>query len=127
MKELLKKKPVQFAFCGLSLLLGAYSIHGFVGLVHQTHTRYVEHDFIAAMHQLQQSPAGIERVETFIKQLKAIDTDYAPDDVKRGLHDYISSLQQSVEALQAGRDTRPYDKAIADSKERLIAACKKYE
>ncbi|HKI70324.1 MAG TPA: hypothetical protein VKA67_12085 [Verrucomicrobiae bacterium] len=126
-KNLFKRKPVQIAYCVVCSIFIVYFVHGFVDLVHQAHARYVEEDFAAAVDKLEKSPPGIPRVETFIANLKAIDTTYAPADVKQALHDYISALQKSFDALKAGRDTKPYDKAIAEARQRLIKSVEKCE
>jgi hypothetical protein len=125
MSALLKRKSVQIGFLIFSVLLGAWSIYGFIGLVRQTHTRALEREFAAAVDQLEKSPPGIQRGETFIQTLKKIDPGYAPVEVKTALRDYIAALQQSLEALKAGRDTAQYDPAIAEARLRLIASVKK--
>ena len=125
--ELFKRRSVQVAFCVLSLLFAAYSVYGLVGLARQAHTRALEREFAAAVKQLEKSPPGIERSETFVNTLKKIDPGYAPPEVKNALHDYIAALQQSLDALKAGRDTAQFDSAIATTRERLIASVRKYD
>ena len=127
LKELSKRKSVQAAFGVFSIVLAVYSIHGFIGLVRQTHTRALEREFAAAVNRLEKSPPGIERAETFVSTLKKIDPGYAPPDVKTALQDYIAAFQQSLDALKAGRDTAQYDPAIAEARERLIASVRKYD
>jgi len=127
MKEFLKTKSGRVVFGVLCVCFSTWCVHGFVQQVRTAHTHYVEQDFIAAMHQLQQSPPGMARVDTFLKQLRAIDTHYAPAEVQQGLHDYISALQQSMDAVKSGGDDKRLDDEVAASKDRLIAACKKYE
>ena len=119
-----KRKPVRVAFCIFSVLFSAYCLYGFIGLIHQTHTRAVEREFSAAVDELQKSPPGIERAEVFLKRLKAIDPGYAPAAVKQALRDYISAMEQELDALKAGQDTKRYDAAVADAKQRLIACVK---
>jgi hypothetical protein len=123
----MKKKSIQVLILVASLLLGAFSIHGFIGLVRQTHTRALERDFGAAVDKLQKSPPGVERAETFVQTLKAIDPGYAPAEIKQALHDYVAALEQSLAALKAGRDTTQYDPAIAEARERLIACVQKFD
>jgi len=123
--DIFKRKSVQIAFCIFSVVFSIYCIYGFVDLVRQTHTRAVARDFSAAVDELQKSPPGIQRAEVFLKRLKAIDPGYAPAEVKQALHDYISAQEQGLEALKAGRDTKQYDAAVADAKQRLIACVRK--
>lgn len=124
----MKNKPFVIALVLIaSIALGAFSIHGFIGLVRQTHTRGVESQFGAAVAQLEKSPPGIERAEKFVQTLKRIDPGYAPDEVKQGLKDYISAFEQGLVELRAGRDTKPFDDKIAEARERLLQSVKKYE
>lgn len=127
MNALLKRKSVRIVLCVASVLFGAYSIYGFVGLVRQTHTRALEREFASAVEQLQKSPPGIQRAETFVQTLRALDPGYAPSEVKTALHDYITASQQSIDALKAGRDTTQYDPAIAEARQRLIEYVRKYD
>ena len=127
LQDLFRHKSVQVVFCVVSTLVLAYFVYAWVGFIRQTHTRYISHDFVAASDELQKSPPGLERAETFLKRLKAIHTDYAPPAVKQALQDYISSLDQSLVSLKAGQATTPYDSAMADAKRRLIEAVRENE
>ena len=127
LNELLKHKPARIAFGVVCILFSAYCIHGFVDLVHQTHARAVMREYVAAFKESQKTPPGIERAEFFVKRLKAIDPGYAPADVKDALHDYINAIEQGLDALKAGRDTKPYDDAMANAKERLVECAKKWD
>ena len=127
MKELFKRKSVQVTIGVFSIVLAVSSVHGFIGLVRQTHTRALEREFAAAMNQWEKSAPGVERAQTFVNTLKKIDPGYAPAEVKKALQDYIAALQQSLDALKAGRDTAQFDPAIAEARERLIASVKKYD
>jgi hypothetical protein len=111
-------------FIIFSVLLGVYSIYGFVNLGRQAHTRALERELAAANKQLEKSPPGVERAETYVQALKKIRPGWAPDEVKTALNDYIAALQEGLEALKAGRDTTQYDPAIAKARERLIASLK---
>jgi hypothetical protein len=126
LKQLFKRKSARIGFSIFCILFSAWTIHGFIDLIHQTHTRGVQEKFSAAVDELQKSPPGIERAEVFLKRLKAIDPGYAPREVKSALHDYISAMEQGMEALKSGRDTAQYDAAVADARQRLITAIKKY-
>jgi hypothetical protein len=126
-KNLLKRKSARIAFAIFSILFSVYCIHGFVVLVRQMHTRDVAAEFVAANDQLQKSPPGVARAELFVKRLKAIDVEYAPPEMKQALQDYISGMEQGLEAMKAGRNTSQYDAEVADAKQRMIACVKKYD
>ena len=123
--EFFKRKPVQIAICVFSMLCCAYFIYGFVGLVRQTHARAVGREFAAAASELKKSPAGIQSAGVFLKRLKAIGPGYFPPEVKQALHDYISAMEQGLDALKEGKDTSQYDAAVADAKQRLITGVEK--
>jgi hypothetical protein len=123
----MKKKSKLILLLILSALVAIFCMQGFVGIVHQKHTRVVERDFGAALHQLQDSPAGVQRVETFVARLKAINTGSAPTEVKQALQGYVAAVEQSVDAAKAGRDPAPYDPAIAQAKQKLTDSVREYD
>jgi len=113
------KKSTRILVMILSLLIAVFCIQVFVGFVHQACTRTVEAGFGAALHQLQESPPGPQRARAFVARLKAINTDHAPTEVKQALQDYIAAVERSLDALTAGRNSAPYDRAIAAASQRL--------
>ena len=123
----MKKKSTLLLLLILSALIAVFCIQGFMGIVHQRRTRTVEGDFGAALHQLQESPPGVQRVETFVTRLKAIETGYAPAEVKQALQVYVAAVEQSVDAAKAGRDTAPYDPVIAEAKQKLVDSVRDYD
>lgn len=123
--ELLKKKSGQVGFLIFSILLGAWSIYGIAGLARESHTRALKQNLSAAMDELEKSPPGIQRAEAFLKKLRAIDPGYAPAEVKQALHDYISALEQALNAWKAGQTTERYDVDIEAAKKRLIDGLQK--
>ena len=127
MRALMKKKSTLVLLLILSALIAVFCIQGFTGIVHARRTRVVERDFGAALHQLQESPPGVQRVETFVAKLKAIETGYAPTEVKQALQNYVAAVEQSVDAAKAGRDTAPYDPAIAQAKQKLVDSVREYD
>ena len=90
------------------------------------HVKYVSREFGAAVDQLKKSDPGVERAEVFVGRLRQIDMDGVPADVKQALQDYISALQQSIDALKAGHDTDRLDAPIAQAKQRLVTCIQKY-
>lgn len=126
-KEMLNTRWGKIVFFIFSLSLGVYSFFGMRDLVRQTHTRAVEKEFTAAVVEMQKSPPGLERAETFLKKIKSIDPGLSPPEVKDALKDYISTIENGLDAIKAGRSTEHYDKAMADAKQRLVAAFKKWE
>ena len=83
-------------------------------------TRAVATQFGYAIYQIQQAPPGIERVEAFLGRLRAIDSTRTPPEVQQALHDYIAAIEPSIQAARSGRSIAPYDRAIAQAKQRLV-------
>jgi hypothetical protein len=124
---MLKKKSTRILLPILFIVLAVFCAHVFLGAVRQTRTSAVERDFVAALAQLQNSPPGFGRVETFAARLRAIDTNHAPGEVKQALQNYVSAIQQSVNAAKAGHDIAPYDAAIAEARQRFADAAREYD
>jgi len=127
LNKLFKRKSVQVAFLIGSILLCVTSIRGFIDMTRQTHTRAVQREFSKAVDELEKSPPGNERAQVFLKRLKAIDPGYASVEVKTALHDYVSSMEKGLDALNSGTNTAAYDAAIADARQRFITAIKKFD
>ena len=96
-------------------------------MIRQQHARYVEEDFVAATSDLQKSPPGIERAERFVQRLKAINTEYAPAEVKRALAEYATTMDQAITTAKHGNGATQYNQAIAQKKQALIEAIKQGE
>jgi hypothetical protein len=124
---MLTKKSTRILLPILFIVLAVFCAQGFIGMARQTHTSAVERDFVAALAQLQNSPPGIARVETFVARLRAIDANRAPVEVKQALQNYVSAIQQSVSAARAGHDIAPYDVAIAEARQRFVDAVREYD
>jgi hypothetical protein len=125
--RLFKQKSVQLLVALAAIAFSVFCVRDFIGMVRRTHARAVQREFVAAVQRLQDSPPGVERVDNFVRGLKAIDPSYAPEDVKVALRDYTEALDQSLNALKAGRDAAIYDPAIAHAKEKLIESIAKYD
>jgi hypothetical protein len=124
---MLKKKSTRILLPILFIVLAVFCAQGFIGAVRQTRTSAVERDFVAALAQLQNSPPGIERVETFVARLRAIDTNHAPVEVKQALENYASAIQQSVNGAKAGHGFASNDAAIAEARQRFVDAAHEYD
>ena len=81
----------------------------------------------AALQEAEQVPPGLETAEKYLSRLKVIDTGYAPDDLKQALADYVSALEQSIDAAKAHRDTAPFDQRMDEAKQRIVAIVKRYD
>jgi len=122
------KKKLLLAVAGLLVLLySVYCISDFVRMAHQGPTRELARKLAAVTNGLEQSPIGLPRAEEFLRRLKAVDARSAPAEVQSALHDYISAMEGGLDAMRAGRDSHSYDAPMAESKERLGRALKKYE
>jgi hypothetical protein len=104
-----------------------FVVSSYTGAVQQNRTRAVAAQFGHAMHELQQSPPGIPRVESFLGRLKAIDATKAAPEVRQALTDYIAAVEPSLEAARNGRTIAPYDQAIMLAKQRLVDAVRENE
>ena len=127
MPALLQKKASQVVLLVFSLGLAVFCIHGFIGMVRQTHTRAVERDWDAALRESGKVPAGLGRAEDLLARLKRIDPGYAPDELKQAITDYIAALKGAIDAAKAGRDTASYDEAMNQARDKLITTAKKYD
>ena len=80
----------------------------------------------AAADQLSKGPPGMERYRNFIGSLKVLasHTD-TPPDLKQALNDYITSTEEGVDAMQAGRDLKPYNDRMTDAKKRILTLLEK--
>lgn len=84
----------------------------------------VAKDFAATLRESDKVPPGFGRAEDLLVRLKAIDISKAPEDMKRGVTDYIAALEGAIEAAKAGRETKSYDDAMTQAKQRIIAGAK---
>ena len=123
----MKKKSTLILLLILSVLVAVFCTQAFMGIIHQRRIRTVERDFGAALHQLQDSPPGVQRVETFVARLKAINTGHAPAEVKEALQNYVAAVEQSIDAAKAGHNTATYDPAIAEAKQKLADSVREYD
>jgi hypothetical protein len=117
----------RFFYLIFAVLLGLYSVWGFVNLVHQRHTDLLEKDFVSVVEEWKKSPPGIQREERYLARLKALDTSYTPAEVKAALNAYISAYAAALIAVKEGRAVQANDVAIENAKQRLIAAVKRNE
>ena len=124
---MLKKKSTRILLPILFIVLTVFCAQVFFGAVRQTSTSAVERDFVAALAQLDKSPPGIGRVETFVAKLRAIDTNHAPVEVKKALQNYASAIQQSVSAAKAGHGVASNDAAIAEARQAFVDAVREYD
>src|SRR3954453_17399093 len=99
MRGLLKTKLGRIGFLGLVIASGVFSVYGFIGLVRRTHVRFVDEDLGKAWTESQKLPPGFERGEDFLRRLKAIDTNYLPQEMKQALFDYIAAYERGLIAM----------------------------
>lgn len=107
--------------------MAVFWIRGFIGMVRQTHTRAVARDWGAAIEQSQKVPPGFGRADDLLARLKAIDTGYAPVELKQAISDYILALQNSIDAAKADRDTATFDKAMNEAKQKMVTIARQYD
>ncbi len=127
MHALLPKKSTLVLLLVLCAVFAFFVWKSYKGALQQNRTRSVATAFGFAMHELQQTPPGIQRVEAFLGRLKAIDTKSASPEVQKALGDYIAAVEPSLEAVRSGRPSEPYDPGMAQAKQRLIDAVRENE
>jgi hypothetical protein len=123
----LRKKSTLVLLFILGVVFAWFVVKTYSGAVEQNATRAVAAKFGFAMSELQKTPPGIARVETFLVRLKAIDTTRAAPEVRQTLRDYIAALEPSLNAARHGQSIAPYDQAIARAKQRLVDAVRESE
>jgi Xaa-Pro aminopeptidase len=122
-----KTKSGRVALLLLSTVVAIGSIYVFAQLVRQTHVRFIDQDLGAAWTESQKLPEGFVRGEDYLRRLKSIKTAYAPAEMKQALFDYIAAYEKGLIAMEAGRDAPEQSKAMAEAKERMLAAELKYQ
>jgi hypothetical protein len=105
----------------------AFVVFGFIHQIRQTHARAVDREWHSALDASKKLPLGIERADDFLARLKRIDLNYAPDEFKRAIADFIAALEADINALKAGQDIAPYDKALAQAQGNLVVVSSKYD
>jgi hypothetical protein len=122
-----QKKLTILAASIASAAFTSWSIYDFAHLVQRRDTARIVSDISTVQKEIEQQPPGVERGEAFIRRLKAINTRHAPGEVKQMLKAYIEAMEQAVSAVKAQQDPLPFDRAIADRKNALIAAINKHK
>jgi len=125
-EHVFQKRFLKAVIIGAILLFLTSSVYCWVKIVSMTRTRQVSRDLYSVVDQVARKPPTIERATEFIQKLRAINTDYAPAEVKRALKDYINAAEQSLQAWKAGQNTKIYDQKIQEQNQILQASLKKY-
>ena len=123
---LLKRKPVMVLAAIASVCFSVYCIVDFASIARNSHTQGLLHDMNAIMSDVEKLPPGIPRAEEMLRRTEALDPGLAPAEVKQALRDYTAALKGGLQAMKAGRETKQYDAAMADAKQRLADCFRKY-
>lgn len=126
-ETLLKRKSVAYTLAFFSLCFTAYCIHDFAHMARGVHARGLLHDMNGIMQQVNKMPPGVARGEEMARRLRALDTWLVPEEIKQALRDYTDALAGSIEAVKAGRDSKQFDTAMAQAKQRLADGFRKYQ
>jgi hypothetical protein len=124
---LLKCTLIRVLLFIVSTAVIAFVVFGFIHQIRQTHARAVDREWHSALDASKKLPLGIERADDFLARLKRIDLNYAPDEFKRAIADFIAALEADINALKAGQDIAPYDKALAQAQGNLVVVSSKYD
>jgi hypothetical protein len=87
----------------------------------------IDHEFHVVANQLKDKPGSVERSEEFVQRCKAINTYFAPPEVKNALNDYIAAVEQSTLAIKAGRDSVIFHQKTSEQYQKLKSTFAKYE
>ena len=120
MRALFRKRSTWVLLLILCAVFAWFVVRSYRGAVQQNGTRAVAALFGHAIYEIQQAPPGIQRVETFLGRLKAIDSKKSPPEVQQALRNYIAAIEPSLQAARTGHSIAPYDHAIAQAKQRLV-------
>jgi hypothetical protein len=123
---LLKRKPVRILAAVAAVCFCLYCVLDFASIARNSATQGVLSDMNAIMNDAQKLPPGIPRAEVLVRRLKALDPGLAPAEVKQALRDYTATLEGSLEAAKAGRETTQFDAPMAEAKQRLADCFRKY-
>jgi hypothetical protein len=121
--ELVKRTP----FLILLSVVFICSTYYFIFLSPQARVHRVGRDYLAAIQQLNQSPPGIQRAQTFIQRVRAISAEPAPPEIQQDLRDYADALDRALQDYRNVSDTKADDQKTDDIKAKLVADIKKYE
>ena len=124
---LLKCALIRVLLFIVSTAVIAFVVFGFIHQIRRTHARAVDREWHSALDAPKKLPRGIERADDFLARLKRIDLNYAPDEFKRAIADFIAALEADINALKAGQDIAPYDKALAQAQGNLVVVSSKYD
>ncbi len=123
---LLKRKPIMVLAAVAVVCYSIYCILDFSSIARNSHTQGLLRDMNAIMDDVQKLPPGLPRAEELVRRLKALDPGLAPAECKQALRDYTAALEDSLDAMKAGRPPTESDSRMADAKQRLADCFRKY-
>ena len=98
------------------IVLGAISgIYPFVHGFRESQVERVIRAAGAAFTEADKVPPGLGRGEETLRRLKAIDSGYAPADLKQALSDYTGAYERMLISLKAGRDPSAESKPMSEA------------
>jgi len=110
----------------LALISGITAILSLVREAEQNGARAVIESIEQARQRLENSAPGIARAESFVSDLRSIDTTKAPSDLKDALNSYIESVEGGLMGWQPGESSAEADARIGRAHQDLKAAVLKY-
>jgi hypothetical protein len=106
------------------LLFGLFGWGGFGAVLS---VRKMDRQLMDAQQATASRPLGDERAAEYIRRLNAVDSDNAPPEVQKALEDYISSMEQALEASEAHQDLEPFKKVCIRNGQELSVELNKYQ
>jgi hypothetical protein len=104
------KYIVTFILIPLCLAGGLWSLRS----LKQDHGAHgISEQIAAARESAERMPPGTLRADEFIRRLKAIDPGNAPQAVKEALRDYVTAMEESLQAMKRHQDITSFEKVCA--------------
>lgn len=110
----------------LALISGITAALSIVRETEQNEARAVVERIDLARQRLESSAPGVARAESFVSDLRSIDTAKAPSDLKDALKSYIESVESGLMGWQPGGSSAEADAKIGRAHQDLKAAILKY-
>jgi hypothetical protein len=80
---------------------------------------HAEQEYRTAVKHLEESPPGIPGLEAGVREIRAINVEGCPEEIKQHMKEYADKLEESSQALKQGVDSAATDQKAAEAKAKL--------
>jgi hypothetical protein len=91
-------------------------------LIRSRDARDVSEQIVSARHAIEKMPPGLERVEEFMRRLRAVNPGHASPEVQQALRDYIAAMEHSLQAMKNHQDAASFEQVCAQKAQALTDA-----